>query len=246
MATHLNKEVDRLAPFIPGPMDKALFLHYDAKGLARWSNNWTRNLDFTGVAWDSSKTGTLIHPQYLVFASHFQRRIGEEVVFHDRAGIPVRRHIAAKRTINRMGDPDVALARLDRPVPDSIAVYPLLPEGPDYKGLLGAKILVTDKERKVHLFWLNRLDAFKSGYLSVGARKGLGHELAERWHERLIGGDSGNPSFLIVDGKLLLLSTLRGGGWGAKGPFFGDRQLKATLAKAMREMEAENVVRNSR
>lgn len=236
--SYLDKQLWKAAPEVPGPGDKDLFADYRADGKSTWSSNWTRRLDFTGVAWDDPKAGVLIHPQYLICASHFPRRLGSSVVFHDRQGHPVIRVVTARKRIGRAGYPDVTVMRLDRPVPAAVSHYPILPPGYDYRLLNGAKLLVTDQERKVHLFRINRVNTTVT-YELLGARKALPSELDPRWHEHLEKGDSGNPSFLIIDGRLVLVSTLRGGGWGAKGPFYGGRRVQLALEAAIAVLERE-------
>ncbi len=232
----LNRQLASVIPASPSTADKQLFANYDADGPSTWAANWTRNLDFTGVAWDSAKAGTLIHQQYVVFASHFPRRLGEELTFHDREGVVVKRRIASKKIIHRVRTPDVTVARLDRPVPETIAHYPMLPLGHNYRPVLvGAPLIVTDKQRQVHLFRINRLE--RQGYEELGARPGMGRELAAAWRERLEKGDSGHPAFILINGRLILVSTLKGGGWASKGPFFGGRRLQTAIVAAMSALE---------
>lgn len=236
--SYLDRQLRDLAPEIPAAGDKELFADYRPDGPSVWASNWTRRLDFTGVAWDDPKAGVLIHPQYLICASHYPRRLGSSVVFHDREGRPVRRTVTSRKRIGKIDNPDVTILRLNRPVPANVSHYPILPPGYDYRLLNGAKLLVTDQERKVHLFRINRVN-MKSTYELVGARKALPSELDARWHEHLEKGDSGNPSFLIIDGRLVLVSTLRGGGWGAKGPLYGGRRLQLGIEAAIAALERE-------
>ena len=237
---YLNKQVDRLAPAIPGPADKALFLKYHKDGTAHWSPNWASRLDFTGIAWDSPRAGVLIHPSYVLFASHFQRRVGETLVFHDRHGHPHRRRLSKKKTIHRIGSPDVTVGQLDRPVPNSITHYSILPPGYDYRLLNGAKFLITDKERRVHIFRVNRVH--QSGFEQIGGRKGFEANMHPNWHKRLVAGDSGHPAFLIINEQLVLLSTLRGGGWASQGPFYGGPNLQKSIIEAIASMQSSPTV----
>ena len=216
---YLNGQLKDLLPEVPGGHDKQLFARYHSKGRSWWTPNWTAGLDFTGVAWDTAKAGTLIHPQY---------------VFHDRHGQPVHRKIAAKSIIHRIQSPDVTVARLDRPVPARIAHYPVLPVGHDYRVLNGAALLVTDKERQVHVFRINQVS--QRGFEQVGARPALENEFGAAWQERLEKGDSGNPAFLVIKGRLVLVSTLKGGGWASSGAFFGGKRLQDELIAAMRKL----------
>ena len=233
--SYLNKQLNLLAPAIPSPTDKEVFARYRKDGVAQWSTNWTANLDFTGVAWDSPRAGVLVHPRYVLFASHFQRRTGETLVFHDRTGRPHRRRLLKKKTIHRVGTPDVTVGQLDLPVPNSITHYAVLPPGYDYRLLNGAKFVVTDYARRVHLFRINRVQ--QSGYEQVGGRKGIGTDIHSDWHKHLVPGDSGHPAFLVIQGRLVLLSTLKGGGWASQGPFYGGPTLQNAIVRAIAVME---------
>ena len=52
---------------------------------------------------------------------------------------------------------------------------------------------------------------------------------------KLIVGDSGNPSFLLVNGEPVLLETHTTGGFGA-GPFFSDPENFAAINRMMRAL----------
>jgi len=228
---YLRGQLNEVAPEVFTPRDKELFANYTESGPSVWSSGWASKLDFTGVAWDDAKAGTLIHPQFVVFASHFARRKGETLTFHDRSGRPIKRKIAGRAMIHRIKDPDLTVAMLDAPVPPSVAHYPILTAGHDYRVLNGAPLLITDKERKVHVFRINRVS--QTGYEQIGARPALGHEYGSGLSERLEKGDSGHPAFILVNGRLVLASTLKGGGWASKGPFFGGRTVQAALHRAI-------------
>ena len=231
----LEKQSAQVIPVRPAESERSLFVHYDKNGQSWRAPHWASKLDFTGVAWDSAKAGTLIHPQFVVFASHFPRRKGETLVFHDRSGRPVRRKILGRVIVNRIKDPDLTVAMLDAPVPSSIRHYPILPPGHNYRVLNGAPLLVTDKERKVHVFRINRVS--QAGYEQIGARPALRHEYGAAWGERLEKGDSGHPAFIILKGRLVLVSTLKGGGWASKGPFFGGQRNQRAMIGAMASLE---------
>ncbi len=234
---YLDKELQAVLPLQKGSGAERLFVFYQEKGQSQWFPNWAGKLDFTGVAWDDAKAGVLIHPQYVVFASHFPRRVGETLTFHDRSGRPIQRKLTARRRIHQIRNPDVTVGKLDQPVPDTVTSYPLLPTGIDYRVLNGAPLLVTDKERKVHVFRINRVS--QHGYEKIGARPALGEELGSGWSERLERGDSGHPAFVVVGGRLVLVSTLKGGGWGTLGPFFGGERLQRAVLRAIATLEAQ-------
>ena len=54
-----------------------------------WSKFWTGQFDFTGVAWDNTRTLTLITPRHVVMAKHYIRPVGTVVKFHDKRGTEV-------------------------------------------------------------------------------------------------------------------------------------------------------------
>lgn len=237
-ATYLEKQLAQRLPASPGVTDRRLFTEYRPEGPSVWAPHWPASLDFSGVAWDDPRAGTLIHPQYVVFASHFPRRLRQPIVFHDRAGQRVERQLVSKRIIHQILHPDLTVARLDRPVPSTVAHYPLLTMGPyPSRSLVGAPLLVTDKERRVHLFRINRI-LRKRGFELLGARPPLGSELGAGWQERLEKGDSGHPAFVVIDGRLVLVSTLKGGGWASVGPFLGGARMQKAVKAAIAHLEA--------
>ena len=237
-SNYLKRQLTDLAPEAVSARDKELFARYSKSGPSVWSDGWTSKLNFSGVAWDAPQAGTLIHPQFVVFASHFPRRKGESLTFHDRAGRPVKRKIFARAMINRVTNPDLTVAMLDQPVPSTVTHYPLLPVGHDYRVLNGAPLLITDKERKLHLFRINRVS--RNGFEQIGARPALGHEYGSGLAERLEKGDSGHPAFVLVNGRLVLASTLKGGGWASKGPFFGGSKVQAAIQRAITKLAGSN------
>ncbi len=239
-ANYLERQfAARKFPLAPREEDRQLFATYDVDRQVTWSTGWAATLDLSGVAWDSPRAGTLIHPRYVVFASHFPRRVDEELTFHDREGRPLVRKIVAKRKIHRIRTPDLSVARLDRPVPDTVATYPLFGLGTHSPHtLVGAPLIVTDQERRAHVFRINQVTR-RQGFVIVVARPPLGRELGAAWQERLQRGDSGHPAFTLLGGRLVLVSTLKGGGWTCQGPFMGDGRLQNAVAGAILAMERE-------
>lgn len=222
-------------PSIPGPGDKEIFTQYRRNSVSTWSPSWTRRLDFSGVAWDNPRAGCLIHPRFVVYSSHFQRSVGELLVFHDRDGYPVSRKILAKKTINRIGEPDITVGMLDRPVPSGVRHYPMGPEGRELG--LGTKLLVTDRDRRVHIFEISQIQ--EGRYEELIARPGFPKRIRPEWSKRLVRGDSGHPAFVLSEGRLALAATLRGGGWAFRGPYYGGSRVRDAVEEAMRELSAQ-------
>lgn len=132
-----------------------MFDSYDRAKDASWSaSSWTRNIDFSGVAWDDVQINggrqisigevTMVSPQHGIISKHCIRRRGMShtadkdevhslskgvaagrVVFHDRQGRLVKRQIVKYVNIGVWGA-DATLVLLDKPVPGSVKKYRFL------------------------------------------------------------------------------------------------------------------------
>jgi hypothetical protein len=189
------------------------------------ARNFTLRLNFTGVAWDDSRTATLVTPEHVVMAAHYQRPVGSTLVFHDHGGRPQRRELVAVESL--AGLADVAVGRLDSPVPDSVHPYRLLPPSDGYGALAGCLAVVTDQHRKA---FLHEIAAVHGTTLSF--RHPAPARIAPHLTKNLVGGDSGNPSFLLAGGELVLIGTHTSGGPGS-GPFLSSPALFAAIQEAM-------------
>lgn len=218
----------------------SLFTSYAAHAPARWNSGWPWKLDLTGVAWDRSNTATVITPRHVVMASHYYRKAGDEIVFHDRKG---RRHVRIVEQVVHLKDrgiqSDVAVGLLNRPLPSSIRWYPLpAPDGSGGKSLVGRVVLVTEQNRDLYFHKV----ADTNGQMVL-----LQHDPGIPAHRSkgLIAGDSGHPSFLLAKGELVLLETHTGGGAGV-GPFYGSAALQEVMRRIVQETDAAYQLRTVR
>ncbi len=203
--------------FLPDRFERGtLFRFYRANGRSVRANNWTGGFDFTGVSWNDPRTATAISRRHVVMAAHFARSPSVPLVFHDRDGVAHRRQLTAITPLRGLGD--IAVGKLDSPLPPGIAHYPLArPVDAGYK----RAVLVTDQAMTVAVH-------------RIGPQRGrtvqLGYDPAidRRYWRNLVHGDSGNPAFIIHDGGLRLLTTFTTGGPGA-GPFYGHPDIRARL-----------------
>lgn len=221
-------------PEAAGVADKLVFAQYDAGGDSAWSSNWLGRYDFSGVAWDDKRAGTLIGPRHVVMARHYQRPKGAKLTFHNRQGQPVVRTLIDKESFT--DDNDVTVGLLDADV-TGCAVYPVLPAGYDWQGALrGTVCLLTDQERKVLLY--PYLDEISDTYTSTVRFGGVADGVTEVFRERLITGDSGHPTFLVYGHQLVLLSTHWFGGLGSQGPNFSHERVQDQVRAAIARMAA--------
>ncbi len=203
-----------------------IFSRYSPGGPAQLAANFTRRMDFTGVAWDERQTLTLVSPIHAVMAAHFTRPVGARVVFHDRKGQPHARTITA---IERVPGVDVAVARLDSPVP--VAFYRMLPPSASYAGpLTGCLVVVTDQKRMAFIHEIGGIHERSVSFRHPSPDRGI-----TLLTKNLISGDSGSPAFLLVGGELVLIETHTTGGPGA-GPFYGSPAVFSGVNEAMRKL----------
>ena len=227
--------MDAVVPLQPLAGDHAVFESYSSSGDSVWADNWTQTLDFSGIAWDHDTAGTLITDQYMVYARHFARPVGWPVVFTDRNGETVTRTVEAQEFIwfdNVEVRSDIMVVRLNAPVPDTVAVYRLVPGDLEPERLLGAKVLNTYRQRIVYQSEVSRFQLFDHDSEVVTTRRNA-DVIHPDWDHLVTNGDSGHPNFLVLNGELLLFSTHTFTGPGSKGPYLGGLGNQDKLVRAM-------------
>ncbi len=208
-------EASTKAVYPARPRDLNLFDTYKSNDDCLRSRYWTKRINLTGVAMDRVQTCTLISPIHVLMAQHYQRKEGDTVVFHDKGGRKIVRIIEAKGALPGGLMPDIAVARLERPVP--LPFFKVLPPRSDYhRWLAGSLAVVTDKDRNLLVRRILTI-----GNRHVRFQKAT--EFAPKCADPLITGDSGNPSFVMINGEPILIETHTYGGMG-QGPFVSDPQ----------------------
>lgn len=209
--------------FLPPKAEKGtLFKYYQPKAVSKWRNNWTSELDLTGVSWNDSRTATLIAPSYVVMAAHHIRPSNVPVMFHDKNGKAYERYITAVRSL-AVGD--VAVGKLNLPLPPEIKRYRFARAG---EATVGRPAIITDQTMTLSV---HRIESINGGVI----RFSYFTDLNPIYQRNLIVGDSGNPTFIYSNGDLALLETHTTGGPGA-GPFYGDPGVQSAVRAAMAEM----------
>ena len=190
-----------------------------------WGSAWMKAIDFSGIAWDNPRTLTLVSPRHAMMARHYQRKIGSTVTFHDRRGKPVTRQINGIVNLEN----DIAVVILDEDVPPTVKTYRLLPPGESYSKLLrGSHVLITswaNGARKVHIHSVFSVFSGLVTFVDTAT-------LPASFFNKLIKGDSGNPSFLWLNNEPILIGTHTYGGSG-RGPFFSTTENFSEINAAM-------------
>lgn len=209
--------------FLPEKAEQGrLFQYYQPKAGSKWRNNWTAKLDLTGVSWNDSRTATLISPNHVVMAAHFIRPSDVAVMFHDKKGNPHERYITAVRPLPAG---DIAVARLNLPLPPEVKPYKFATAADAW---IGRPVITSDQTSTLSV---HQIDAVLGSVVRLGYVPGLN----PIYQRNLVVGDSGNPSFLLKNGELVLLETHSTGGPGA-GPFYGDPQVQVAIRSAMADL----------
>ncbi len=209
--------------FLPQSAEKGtLFKYYQPKSESAWKGNWTRELDLTGVSWNDPRTATLIAPSFVVMAAHFTRPSNVPVMFHSKIGKPYERYLTAVKGIPGT---DIAVGKLNLPLPPEVRPYRLASAA---DARIGTPVIVSDQTSTLSV---HRIEAIHGSSIRLSYIPGLNPV----YQRKLIVGDSGNPSFIVKNGELLLLETHTTGGPGA-GPFYGTPEVQAAIRATMAEL----------
>ena len=189
-------------------------------------NCWASTIDLTcispshGAPPSYQCAGTLITPRHVLLAAHLAIKVGDSIRFVTSDNQTVTRKVIldSYTTDWSMTWPDVLVLLLDKDVPSSITPCQFLPSyyaqylANDGRGL---PVIYTDQEEEAIVSDLWQITSsnlrtdtprFNLTTPKASNRKAL--------YEPIIGGDSGNPAFLVLNGKLVLLGvfTYSGGG----------------------------------
>lgn len=202
--TYPNAPADLSAELInrigtPRNAKKEIFNSYEVNSVVTRRVNWAKDLDFSGVAWDTTRAGTLIHPRVALVAKHYPRSVGSSITFHDKQGIPQTRII--EKAVN-LQSTDITVLLLNY---DTVgcAVYPI-PSSQDliqWSSILGGtNVIATVQSRQLIVQRIYNTDNNITGFVRTCSAV-TPAELCEP----LVTGDSGHPTFLVYGNNLVLL-----------------------------------------
>ncbi len=229
----INNETNDLAFHVNNQIDNRIKLSDSSTGLNIYSvrsteagSNWTRNsnswtqklspLDFTGVSGSNNDLAhhannpywggaTLITPRHFVTANHFRFENGSTVNFYDKEGRVVSRKMTNSYTVPNT---DITVGLLESDVDNSITYYPVMkistlesmlsrPDGYFYNDL---PIVVFNQNAQAIIRSLIKKDTPKSFN-----HANYGDSIRSSFTKDLIEGDSGQPGFIIINDKPILL-----------------------------------------
>ncbi len=206
--------------FLPKNAERGtLFRYYQPQANAAWKSNWTSAFDLTGVSWNDPTTATLVAPQFVVMAAHYPRSPHVPVVFHDKQGNPYERFVVATRNVPGV---DVAVGKLNLPLPPAVKRYRFASVA---DATPGRPVIITDQTKTLSVHRIGAVNGNAINFVPVPG-------LSPVYGRNLVKGDSGNPTFIVKNGDLILLETQTTGGPGA-GPFYGSPQVQAGIREAI-------------
>lgn len=220
LSTHCSKQIDDLLnDSMSMEVNGKIFTSQDhaSSTYVRNPDLWCGDLDITCASpWNSSgghkRAGTLVTPRHVIGAAHYEYSVGAVVRFVEKDGTVHDRTVAgkARHPESRNYHPDLTIYTLDSDLPSTIKPCSVMPS--NYNNYLGQSgrvaCLGLDQEEKALV-----VDWFSGGRMRepIDSNRLI-------FHENKIGGDSGNPAFLIVDGELVLVTVWTFGGAGSGTP----------------------------
>ena len=189
--------------------------NHAATNYVRNTNCWAYSYDLTCTSpWNSSdgvfRTATLISPRHVLFAGHASVLPASTFRFVDNNNQVVERQLVGHKLHPTFNEkyPDLAVGLLDSDVPtNQIGFAKVLPS--NYAEYLHTgrfiPTLCLDQERKALIYDLYQMLAPVS---PITCSLAFPENMTRRNYYEAIGpGDSGNPSFLLLGGKLVLLTV---------------------------------------
>lgn len=206
---------------------------------ARFS--WTNQLDLRGVTFDQNRTCTLISPRHVLMAAHFPRGTNSTIRFHTRDGLLITRTITAVLSTEGIGEGtnqcrngrDISVGLLDSPLTD-IPFYRVFPPRIDWPQHLKDSLALVTR-------WNNREILVRRAAFFTGGSNATRHitfsldtEVPSFYEGGVSGGDSGNPSFVLIRGEPVLCHILSCGN--TRGPFLGDPEIYTVINQFMSDL----------
>ena len=174
---------------------------------------WAAQIDLTGISpWNEyggpRRAGTLISPRHIAFAKHYPLSTNpthNKIVFVTNGDVTVTRALVGVT----YPASDIGIGILDADVPPEISFHKVLPRdwNDDLLEVRDLPMLHLDQQEKALVRDMLRINLSSFHIESPDP-------LRAPFTESLIGGDSGNPAFLLIGGEALLILTHLSSGHG--------------------------------
>lgn len=188
-----------------------------------WGASWASALTSLSP-WNSessnTKAGTLISPRHVLFATHYLPAVGATMRFIKTDGTVVTRTLSSLSSLTQtqFAYPDLTVGKLDSDVPSGIEFARVLPDTwANYLPSLTSYFVpcvCTDQEEKLLVREVTAIPSATSPYALVQMTSSVDAQ-RRAFYEDIVGGDSGNPAMLVVNGQLVLLTVWTYGGSGS-------------------------------
>lgn len=208
----------------------------DLSGASPWNNDPMIETS-TGRAQNPNGyrgAGTLITRKHVLFAAHYPVAVGKKIVFVNNNNQYFEYEIRAYKRIVRTPAADLIVSVLDRDVDSSITSYPILDTAtlPNYlTSYQQIPILLLDQEDKA-LIKDTSSNVAISPNISLTASSDAKKVL---FNETIIAGDSGNPGFVIINGKPVIVLTLEDVDVGPNLAYYKQTSLDATVKESIQD-----------
>jgi hypothetical protein len=222
LAAHLQGQVDnRINNTMSMAVNGLVFStqNHATQSYVRNPNLWCADVNLTCISpWNSNgantKAGTLITPRHVLNATHYEYNVGNTVRFVAQDGTVHNRTITGKaRHPNYVPyTPDLTIYTLASNLPVGITPCKLMPSN-------WTSYLVQNLSNRPPALGLDQEEkALIIDFYTDGAFLTPTDSDRRIFDESKIGGDSGNPAFLIVNGELVLITVWTYGGAGSGTP----------------------------
>ncbi len=232
VAKDVNDSVDNAIAGTNASVSKKVFTTQDhvngiyVRNIDNWAYQWVQPMTCISP-WNNigvnTRAGTLITRRHIIHAAHYPLPLGAILRFVDVNNVVHERTILAVKTHPDYSPyyPDIRIAVLDSDLPETISHCKLSPPVGTLNAYFsnlraGHASLLLDKEEKALIADIRSIDTTRARFKYPTDTKRL------EYSETVIGGDSGNPSFLIIDDELVLLSVHTYGDAGS-GTFVGQQ-----------------------
>ena len=196
---------------------------------------WGKNIDLSCASpWNSMsgnfRAGTLVSPRHIIFAKHYPLDDGTRLVFVDNEGVVCPVYLKASKSIPGA---DICVGLLESEVTPTIRPACILPQ--DYEKYIGCGehlpvVTLTQNEEAV-ITDLSPIPTNRNAKILISLTASTKDRL--KFRKKLIGGDSGNPAFLICNDQPILIYCLT---TGRSGTGAAIHRYAAEIQKAMDDL----------